>query len=167
MEILIQEGELLFSLTEPQDLDDIITMERDKENSKYVYNWTKEKHIDAIESNEWMHITIRKTDSLNIVGYMLLHGINSEDEVIDLTRIVIQAKGMGFGRKSIKLTKKFCFEVLRCHRLWLDVYDYNLRGIKLYESEGFIKEGTLRECKKIDGKYYSMCIFSMLKGEYI
>lgn len=166
MKILIQEDELIFSLTEPQDLEDIIIMERDKENSRYVYNWSKEEHISAIESSEWIHITIRKTTSLTEVGYILLRGINSEDEVIELTRIVINHKGMGYGRRSIRLIKKLCFEILGCHRLWLDVYDYNLRGIKLYESEGFIKEGTLRECKKKEERYYSMCIFSMLRGEY-
>ena len=43
----------------------------------------------------------------------------------------------------------------------------NDRAIKLYESEGFIKEGTLRDNIKTDNGYRSQRIYSMIENEYI
>ena len=74
---------------------------------------------------------------------------------------------MGFGRESVRLLKQICFEKLKFHRLWLDVYDDNERAIKLYESEGFIKEATLRDNVKTEKGYRSQRIYSMLENEYI
>lgn len=163
---IIESKELKFCLTICEDLDKIIEIENDKENSRFVYQWTKDRHIEAIKDENWMHITIKDKNNENIVGYMLLDGIKSKHDTIELTRIVISDKGKGYGRQTIKIVKKLCFEKLACHRLWLDVYDYNTKAIKLYKSEGFIQEGLLRDCKKIDNKYYSMGVFSMLKEEF-
>lgn len=41
--------------------------------------------------------------------------------------------------------KKIVFDKLKAHRLWLDVRLKNYRAQQLYQSEGFIKEGVLRE----------------------
>lgn len=164
---IISSNIVTFVKTDIKDLDRILEIERDMENSKFVYNWTRKRHIEVMNSDNWLHLTVRDKEKNNIIGYILLDGLKSEDESIELTRIVISEKGKGYGRESIKLIKSLCFEQLRCHRLWLDVFDYNSRAISLYISEGFIQEGILRDCKKIDGEYKSMRVFSMLKGEYI
>jgi diamine N-acetyltransferase len=96
-----------------------------------------------------------------------LVGLKNESNVLELKRIVLAEKGQGYGRASIKLIKKLCFEKLGCHRLWLDVNDLNVRAKALYESEGFKLEGKLRECVKKDGKYISLFIMSILKHEYL
>ena len=159
MENIVQSKDLIFCLTQAEDLDKIIEMESDRENSRFVYSWNKERHIEVIDSENWMHISIRKKCCEKLVGYILLDGINSEDETIELTRIVINEKGKGYGRQSIKLIKRLCFENLGCHRLWLDVFDYNLRAIELYKSEGFIQEGILRECKRLVA-CMNQCVYS-------
>ena len=53
------------------------------------------------------------------------------------------------------------------HRLWLDVKDFNLRAKYLYETEGFMIEGKLRE--NILGEKWFLShfyILSMLEHEY-
>lgn len=42
-----------------------------------------------------------------------------------------------------------------------------MRAKKLYESEGFIVEGCLRECLKTFDKWESLIIMSILKKEYL
>lgn len=59
---------------------------------------------------------------------------------IEFRRIVISEKGLGYGKDSIKLIKKICFEKYKADKIWLDVYSDNERAIKLYESQGFLKE---------------------------
>lgn len=78
----------------------------------------------------------------------------------------IEIKGKGFGREAIQLLKKLCFKKLQYHQLWLDVYDENKRAIRIYESEGFVKEGLLRDNTKTENAYRSERIYSILENEY-
>lgn len=98
---------------------------------------------------------------------MIIFGLLNNNKALEFRRITINEKGLGFGREAIRLLKHLCFEKLGFHRLWLDVYDDNDRAIKLYESEGFIKEGTLRDNIKTKTGFRSQRIYSMLENEYI
>jgi RimJ/RimL family protein N-acetyltransferase len=62
------------------------------------------------------------------------------------------------------------FRDLRAHRIWLDVKQLNTRALALYQSEGFVEEGRLRESVRVtingaDG-YDSLIVMSMLDREY-
>ncbi len=164
---VIEQEDIIFCLTEIKDLDRVMTIEGDKSNNGFVYQWTKEQHIETIESDDWLHLLIIHKASQNIIGYILLESIKNEHESIELTRITIKEKGKGYGRKALELIKKLCFEELGCHRLWLDVFEENKVAINLYEKAEFKYEGTLRDCKKYGEKYYSMRIMSMLYPEYV
>ena len=61
---------------------------------------------------------------------------------------MIVQKGQGYGHAALRLLKKVAFEQWQAHRLWLDVKDFNHRARHLYAAEGFVVEGTLRECLK-------------------
>ena len=63
--------------------------------------------------------------------------------------------------------KKYCFDELNFHRIWLDVFDDNLRAIHLYKSEGFTEEGKLRDVIRNDENYRSLLILSILEKEFI
>jgi diamine N-acetyltransferase len=166
--VVIESNEIMFCYTKPEDLCKVMEMEQvyDEQGRKYVHSWPRERHLQVINSEEWMHITVKRKSSADIIGYVLLEGIRSEHGTIELTRIVIKEKGKGYGRESLRMIKRLCFEKLGCHRLWLDVYEYNKRAIELYKSEGFLHEGIIRECKKYDDNYYSMHIMSILENEY-
>jgi RimJ/RimL family protein N-acetyltransferase len=71
------------------------------------------------------------------------------------------------------------FRDLRAHRFWLDVKQLNTRALALYQSEGFVEEGRLRESVRVvidgvgpDGAaggvagYDSLIVMSMLDREY-
>lgn len=164
-DLIIEDNNVVLNYTKVADLDTV--MEIEKENSNFVYLWSKEKHIQTINDNNWLHAVIRSKQLDQIIGYVLLDGIESEHETIELTRIALNKKDGGFGRKTIGLIKKLCFETYGCHRLWLDVFDHNERAIHLYKSEGFFEEGIMRECRKSNGNYHSMRIMSILRDEYI
>lgn len=101
-----------------------------------------------------------------LVGYLIVAGLKNYDRNIELKRITISEKGKGYGREVIKLIRKISFEDLNGHRLWLDAVSYNNKAHKLYESEGFVREGILRECMFINGKYESIVVMSILEEEY-
>ena len=58
------------------------------------------------------------------------------------------------------------FTQLDTHRLWLDVYPDNLRGIRLYESLGMHQDGVLRQNYLSDRGYLDQIIYSLLRSEY-
>jgi AcrR family transcriptional regulator len=53
--------------------------------------------------------------------------------------------GKGFGTAAISLILEFAFNELNLHRIYLQVFSFNKRGLKLYEIMGFIHDGKLRQ----------------------
>ena len=56
------------------------------------------------------------------------------------------------GRAALRVAKKVAFDDLGAHRFWLDVKARNSRAKALYDSEGFVVEGELREAVKVAGR---------------
>lgn len=165
-QIVIENSFVQLRLTDEADLAWVLETERHPENRDYVYNWSRERHLACIDSKDEAHFMVLRKPDLVPVGYVILSNLQSQHDVISFDRIVVREKGKGYGRKTVRLVTKLCFEEYKCHRLWLDVFDFNPQARKLYESEGFVFEGTLRDCKKQEGNYLSMHVLSLLAPEY-
>ena len=157
---------IIFRPTIKSDMEIVLKMERDDENRPYIRRWTSEQHINAVNDNNYAHLIIETIEDKRIVGYIILVGLENPDESIEFKRLVINEKGFGFGRKAMQMMKKFAFDDLRAHRLWLEVIEDNERALRLYKSEGFILEGTHREAFKYKEKFYSLKVMSLLAEEY-
>ena len=66
----------------------------------------------------------------------------------------------------LRVAKKVAFDDLGAHRLWLDVKTHNTRAKALYDSEGFVVEGLLRESVRTDSGFESLVVMSMLQSEF-
>ena len=165
-QIVDKSDRLIIRLTQEDDIEYVIAAEREEDNAQYVGQWTKEQHINALTQKDNMHLIFEAKDTARPVGYAIIAGLENSDGSIELRRIVITDKGKGFGRESLKLIKKIVFEQLECHRLWLDLRYKNLRAQNLYQSEGFTREGVLRECIFYNGNYESLIVMSILKNEF-
>jgi RimJ/RimL family protein N-acetyltransferase len=161
---LMEKDGLIFCLTRPEYLDWILNIE--KNNSEFIFIWPKERHVEAINRMDEVHISIVSATNGALIGYILLAGVGGEDRAVEFRRMAIADKGRGYGRISVRFIKEYCFEVLKCHRLWLDAYTDNERAINLYLSEDFVHEGIMRECKLHGEEYRSMVLMSMLENEY-
>lgn len=145
------------------EINQIINLE--KLNNEFVEQYSKNEHFKIIENPNFLHLTIKHRESKRLIGYIIVAGVLNKNKSLEFRRIVINEKGKGFGREAVQLLKKVCFEELQFHKLWLDVYDSNTRAIKLYESESFKKEGTIRKVILTKKKGASLLIYSMLKSE--
>jgi len=163
MRILIEYGDIIMTYTRKQDLQFILEAER--ENTEFVGQWTIEQHEKALNDDNILHILIKKIDGRSI-GYIILKGLASQNDNIELMRIVITEKNKGYGKIVISLIKKWCFEIRHAHRLWLDVRENNVRAQYVYENQGFKNEGILRECIKDGNSYQSLIVMSILSHEY-
>ncbi len=157
---------IYFKPATKDDIDTVLEMENAKENRSFIRQWTKEKHLRAIEDDNTAHFVIRTISDKKTIGYVILLDVLDPDNNLQFKRIVIEVKGRGFGRDAVKLIKKFAFEYANTHRLWLEVVDFNERAYRLYESEGFKLEGTHRESMRQGDSYHDLHVQSMLKQEY-
>jgi diamine N-acetyltransferase len=128
--------------------------------------WAREQQLGALTSEYLSHLIIENSADGSRVGYIILAGLADANQSVEFRRIVVTEKGKGYGKEALRLVKKLAFEELKAHRLWLDVQEHNVRARGLYESEGFVAEGVLRECIKADVGFESLVVMSMLSGEY-
>lgn len=164
---MILKSEILtFRNTELRDIDFVCSLESNEENAKFIIPWSKEKHEKAIENTDILHLIVQGGKGNHPVGYMIIAGLENPDLSIELVRITIRDKGKGYGKESIRLIKEWVFTKHNANRLWLDVKVNNLRAFNLYKKQGFVVEGTLRECIKKDKGFESLYIMSILKNEF-
>ncbi|MBD2519882.1 GNAT family N-acetyltransferase [Nostoc sp. FACHB-973] len=117
----------------------------------------------AIVNPDIAHLIVKNETR---VGYVILAGLLDSNQSIEFRRIVITEKGKGYGKVTVQMIKQLAFETYKAHRLWLDVKVQNKLAQAVYKKSGFVVEGTLRECLKVEGKYDSLIIMSILQQEY-
>jgi RimJ/RimL family protein N-acetyltransferase len=72
----------------------------------------------------------------------------------------------GYGGEATRLMVAHAFETLNLNRVWLHVYDYNPRGIHVYEAVGFRREGVLREGAYRESRYADVIVMGILRREW-
>ncbi|TLS54017.1 GNAT family N-acetyltransferase [Paenibacillus antri] len=147
------------------DLAFVVRAEREDENRPFIAPWERERHAAAQNDSDAMHLLIEDPEA-NPVGFAIVYGLLNPNRSIELRRLVITAKGRGYGKEALRMLQVFAFGRLRAHRLWLDVKESNERAKRLYESLGFQHEGKLRECIRTAAGYESLLVMSMLAHEY-
>ena len=151
--------------TMQSDLDYVLTLEQDPDNLPFITPWERMQHEAAIRFPDFRHFIIEAGPGLDSAGFAILIGCRSPHQSLELKRMVVQAKGRGLGRAALRVIKKVAFDDLGAHRLWLDVKT-QARARALYDSEGFVVEGTLREAVKVSDGFDSLLVMSMLKREF-
>ena len=152
--------------TMQSDLDFVLSLERDPANLPFITPWEGTQHEASIRFPDFRHFIIEGGDDLASVGFLILIGCRSRNQSLELKRMVVQHKGQGFGRAALRVAKKVAFDDLGAHRLWLDVRTHNTRARGLYDSEGFVLEGTLREAVRGSVGFDSLAVLSMLQSEF-
>jgi diamine N-acetyltransferase len=152
--------------TMSSDLAYVLSLEQDADNLAFITPWERTQHEAAIRFPDFRHFVVEGGEGLDAVGFLILIGCRSPHQSLELKRIVIQAKGSGFGRAALRVAKKVAFDDLGAHRFWLDLKTRNTRAKALYDSEGFTVEGELREAVKVAGGFDSLIVMSMLRPEF-
>lgn len=149
--------------TSIEDLELILLLEKD--NNTFVHANTKSEHIEMMNNKNIEHLVFTLSSG-SIIGFCILAGNEDPNKSIELRRIIVKEKERGFGKAIISFIKEYCFETLKCHRLWLDVFTDNKRAIHVYQSLGFQKEVIMKECVFINHQFKSLMILSILEKEY-
>jgi len=149
----------------PDEVDYIYELEARPENSQYVMAYSRDRHLQVIESHDEELLIIVDRSNGQPLGFVILAGLANPNLSLEFRRLIVGDKGKGIGRHAVKLVIQYCFKTLRFHRLWLDVYEDNHKAIHLYQSTGFKQEGMLRDVIKHANTYRSLLLFSILEEE--
>lgn len=165
--IIKKSDKIRFRQAEECDLDYIMEVEFAGENAKYVIPYAREEHQATLNTANANHLIVETSDGSEKIGFLMIAGLCNPSKEIEFTRIIIEKKGKGYGREALRLLKEWAFDDLKFHRAWLDCKDHNARALHLYESEGFVREGLIRETILTDGVYENLVILGILKREYL
>ena len=98
-------------------------------------NWIKKK----LEGNEQIFSMIEKGTNQFIGNIEIMDMTDTTGELgIAITR---KMQDKHYGQESIKRLIDYAFNTLGLESLYLNVYNFNPRGIKCYEKCGFVKDG--------------------------
>lgn len=75
-------------------------------------------------------------------------------------------QGLHIPDEVIYLTLEYAFTELALVRVYLQTFDYNVRAKRVYERNGFIKEGILRKHKWKRGELRDIVYYGILKDEW-
>jgi RimJ/RimL family protein N-acetyltransferase len=107
-------------------------------------------------------------DSNELIGSTGLHDISIVHRNAEIG-ILIGNKNCwskGYGTEALKLMLGYGFDQLNLHRIYLRVFCYNPRAIRVYEKVGFKTEGVSRESAYVDVEYCDEYIMGMLEDEW-
>jgi [ribosomal protein S5]-alanine N-acetyltransferase len=76
------------------------------------------------------------------------------------------AWGRGIGREALELLIGFAFRTLELHRLEADIDPHNERSLRLFERQGFRREGYLRERWHHLGEIQDAVYLGLLRREW-
>jgi ribosomal protein S18 acetylase RimI-like enzyme len=124
--------------TTDADVAYVMGLEHDPANSAYVTQWTREEHLATLGNPDERHVIVER-DGVR-VGFVILADLTLASRVRQILRIVIDDKGKGIGRATLREAARICFEEHGAARVWLDVREGNARARHLYESEGYVFE---------------------------
>ena len=167
MDILIEGSRLRLRKAVEQDLDFILDLEYAEDNLPFIVPFDRDFHTNVITKGEAsMDVIVEEVETGEPVGYFLVAGLKTDAKEMEWTHVIIAKKGMGYGHEAMQLIKRWCFAVQKFHRAWLDCKDYNTRALHLYESEGMVREGLIRETILTNGVYENLVILGILDREY-
>ena len=72
----------------------------------------------------------------------------------------------GYGTNALVHMLDLAFDTYGLHRAWVDVPEYNLPAIHMFERIGFVLEGHLRSTHLKDGTWHDSMAMGLLSEEY-
>jgi RimJ/RimL family protein N-acetyltransferase len=128
-----------------------------------------EAYWESAQGNETDRLIFKAVNECGeVVGHIELSLIDHVHRSAHVSRVLVAPawRGKGIGRQLIREILRVGFEELHLHRIDLGVFDFNHSAIRCYEQAGFVREGLLRECRKVGDRYWNLVRMSILEQEY-
>ncbi len=135
----------------------------------FTYPLNDQQLEQYIESTNTLAFKVIDEESKEVIGHISLGQIDNINRSARIGKVLVgdmKMRGRSIGKHMMKAVLHIAFEELKLHRVTLGVYDFNTSAISCYEKIGFVKEGLLRESKKVGETYWNLWEMSMLEYEW-
>ncbi|MDA2480117.1 GNAT family N-acetyltransferase [Bacillus cereus group sp. Bce025] len=122
-----------------------------------------------IESENTLAFKVVDEETSDVIGHISLGQIDNINKSARIGKVLVgntKMRGRSIGKHMMKAVLHIAFDELKLHRVTLGVYDFNTSAISCYEKIGFVKEGLLRESKRVGETYWNLWEMSMLEYEW-
>ncbi|WP_320047920.1 GNAT family N-acetyltransferase [uncultured Ilyobacter sp.] len=155
-----------------------------KKNREFFKRWESSKRDDffsesylkmllrleqeEIENGNRMKLWIFNRENNKIIGFLNFGNIirGAFDSCFLGYKLDKDETGKGYMTEALKEGMAFYFDVMKLHRIEVNLMPQNVLGIKTIERVGFIKEGISEKYLKINGKWEDHIHYVMLKERY-
>lgn len=152
-------------LASRDDLEPIMRIERTPGYQGFIGGWTREDHLAHFGTTDARYLVWREDGE--VAGFTILLKLTDPGRVVLAKRVATARTDRGVGGRMIPAVMDWVFENTDANRLELDCSMENPRGLRVYEREGFVREGVAREVYRLeDGRYVSSALFSILRREW-
>lgn len=130
----------------------------------------QEKEIENLYGNNmnYLPFIVRENKTDKRIGITAFHRLDLVSRATTYSIILPDKNDWGkhFGTEITKKMISYGFDVLNLNRIQLHVSVENKPAVKIYENNGFIQEGRLREAMNHNNKYYDFFLMSILRKEF-
>ncbi len=123
----------------------------------------QENHLD--DGSQFMIQTVADGKIIGSVE-LYVHDWGSRNGWVGIGIGEPEYRGKGYGTEAMQLLLKYAFQGLDLHRVTLNVFAFNPRGIRSYEKAGFRYEGTQREAIHKDDQRWDMIEMGILRDDW-
>lgn len=135
----------------------------------FTYPLHEQQLEKYIESENTLAFKVIDEETKEVIGHISLGQIDNINKSARIGKVPVgdtRMRGRSIGKHMMKAVLHIAFDELKLHRVTLGVYDFNTSAISCYEKIGFVKEGLLRESKKVGETYWNLWEMSMLEYEW-
>ncbi|PEX81849.1 GNAT family N-acetyltransferase [Bacillus cereus] len=135
----------------------------------FTYPLDEQQLEKYIESANALAFKVIDDETEEVIGHISLGQIDNINKSARIGKVLVgdtKMRGRSIGKYMMKAVLHIAFEELKLHRVTLGVYDFNTSAISCYEKIGFVKEGLLRDSKKVGDTYWNLWEMSMLEYEW-
>lgn len=127
------------------------------------------KSVNNSKQNNFMFsiINLENNEVIGAAGLLYINWIIRSADFsfyIGKDKLYVDDKGLAF--EVANLLIKYGFENLNLNKIWMELYEFDLRKINFFKKLNFKTDGCLRENCYEDGKFYDSYIISLLKKDY-
>jgi len=151
---------------EVRPCDEYFLMVGESPAKSYFFNDKKfDEEFSKLLKNENYWLVFKGSE---VIGVAFLHSFDITDKRARYAVGIYNEENWnrGYGQEITQMILKYAFHNLKLHKVDLRVLAYNTRAIAVYEENGFIQEGVLRDNAFINNAWHDDVIMSILCHEF-
>lgn len=175
--MLLENQTIKLRAPEPEDLDLLYKWENNPDlwvvsntpqpYSRYALKQYIEQCGQSIYESLQLRLMIVEKQSNTTIGTVDLFDFDIHNSRIALG-LYIEAsyQGKGFATEALHLTEQYIFEHLKLHQLYCHIAVNNTASCKMFEKEGYLKNGVLKNWIKSPNGFEDIIVFQKFSSGY-